>query len=80
MYIYVYMYIYIYIYVYRTGGGRVYGPFPLAHLTATILRNIEDDIEMNEDGMICDDIDRVFQIRAFYKTEVYQNEVYRING
>ena len=43
-------------------------------------RLYENDIEMNEDGVFYQDIESILKIQHYIETEVFYNEIYRLNG
>ena len=43
-------------------------------------RIYKDDIEMNVDGLFYDDIENILKIQHYIGTDVFYNEIYRING
>jgi hypothetical protein len=40
----------------------------------------EDNIQLNTDGLFYEDIERIYMIKNYLNMEVYQDEVFRING
>ena len=40
----------------------------------------EDNIQLNADGLFYEDIERIYIIKNYLNTDVYQEEVFRING
>ena len=39
-----------------------------------------DNIQLNSDGLFYEDIERIYIIKRYLNTEVYQDEVFRVNG
>ena len=39
-----------------------------------------DNIQLNSDGLFYEDIERIYIIKRYLNTDVFQNEVFRING
>lgn len=38
------------------------------------------NIELNKNGLEYNDIENIFKIRNFLKIEIFQDEIYRVNG
>jgi hypothetical protein len=39
-----------------------------------------DNIQLNSDGLFYEDIERIYVIKKYLNTDVFQDEVFRING
>ena len=40
----------------------------------------KDDIEMNSDGLFYDDIENILKIQKYIQMEIFQSEIYKLNG